>query len=415
MAGHALLAPSAAARWLSCTAAPRLEESCGQGDTSSVYAVEGSLAHRAAEIRLRRSEGNLTAREAKKQENACMVEAGDLADGAFLEAVSEYVSAVEEIIADYRTKCAIVHADFEEPLDLSTYAPESFGTADVAIIADETLHIIDLKFGKGIPVSAEHNNPQLMLYALGALEKYSVIFDVSTVAMSIFQPRLNNYSTFTIEAQDLEKWGEEVVKPAAQAAFNGKGVFNPSEKACRFCKARAVCKARAKKNLELAELDFKSPDLLSNEEVAEILPKLGELTAWAKDISEYALVQVRDKGATLPGYKLVAGRSNRAFSCEAQDIIKRLDAAGVEDYMTQPSLITLSALERHVGKKKFNELLGDLVTKPEGKPVLVPESDKRPALNSAAAAAKDFATADELPKDLGYRGVGDFDDTETVD
>jgi len=250
------------------------------------------------------------------------------------------------------------------------------------------LEIVDLKFGKGVPVSAE-DNPQMRLYGLGALNQYDCLYDIRTVAMTIMQPRLDSVSTEELAADVLVAWGDEDVKPRAQLAYKGEGEPVAGDH-CRFCKVKAVCRARAELNLEMAKYDFQDPPLLSHDEIADILFKAEELRAWASDVQAYALDQAENHGVKFPGWKLVEGRSNRKYLDE-EKVAETLTAAGYEeDRLFIKSLLGITAMEKFIGKKKFAELLKELVVKPAGKPTLVPESDKRPEINSAAAAAEDF-------------------------
>lgn len=414
MSAHAKLSPSSASRWLTCTAAPALEATCPEPPASG-YAEEGTAAHALAEIMLKGQLGHVKPKSAKDAATK-FVKSCKWADAAFEASVAEYVAQVVELVEVYKRGHESVYVDLEQRLDLSEYVPEGFGTADVSIIADDVLHIIDLKFGKGVPVSAEENN-QLMLYGLGAFEKYRVVFDIKTVRMGIIQPRLSNTSMYEMESAALRAWGLYQVKPAAQTAYEGAGAYVPSESACRWCKAKAVCRARAEENLALAEQDFfQAPDKLTPEEIAQVLPKSAELVSWATDVAAYALEQARDHGKKFPGYKLVAGRSNRAFSCSPLVVESKLVAAKVENFKTEPALLSLSQLEKLLGKPRFGTLLGEYVIKPEGKPALVAETDKRPELNSVANAEADFAEApDVLPPSCGGTGIGDFDDDVVID
>ena len=262
----------------------------------------------------------------------------------------------------------------EQHLDFSCYVPDGFGTGDFLLVADKELNVVDFKYGRGVAVYADHN-PQMMLYAIGALNLFDCLYDIEQVTMTIYQPRISNVSTWTITAEELYKWAEEELKPKAKQAANGEGEFVPGSW-CRFCKARTTCRARAESFLELARLEFQPPALLSDEEVAEVLEKAEELSKWAEDIMAYAQAQAIENGKHWEGYKLVEGRSVRKFTDSAK-VEEAAKAAGFTDIYNK-SLITLTAFEKLMGKKTFADVLGTYVTRPAGKLTLVPVSDKRP-------------------------------------
>jgi len=271
--------------------------------------------------------------------------------------------------------------------------PDGFGTGDVVIISDGVLEVIDLKYGKGVPVSAEGNS-QTRLYGLGAIATYMMLYDFLTVRMTIIQPRLDITSTEELRVDELMTWAQNELMPKAKLAYAGEGEFCAGDH-CKFCKAKATCKARADYNLELAKYDFQDAFLLSKEDIAEVLARADQLKAWVTDIETYALEQARDHGERFPGWKLVEGRSNRKYTDEEQ-VAKTLTDAGYEEvkiYKPQ-ELLGITAMEKVLGKKQFGELLSDLVVKPAGKPVLVPESDTRPEINSLQSAINDFSEAE---------------------
>lgn len=380
---HAKLSASGAKRWLGCTPSARMEESFS--DRSSIYAEEGTAAHSLAEMKLKVETGKIKrpAFNIKykrfKRENSYYNPAMDDYVDEYVSLVLEHFHALENPVIELEVK-----------VDFSEWVPGGFGTSDVVITSDKVLEVIDLKYGKGIPVSAE-NNPQIMLYGLGAYAAYDMIYDFETVRMTIVQPRLGDISTFEISVTDLLEWANEYVKPRADLAESGKGDFFPSEDTCQWCKAKAVCKARAQKNLEIAQYEFQDPDMLSPKDIAQILGQSKEIENWLKAVKDYSLNNVRDHGLTIPGWKLVEGRSNRKImDVDAVSIL--LDAEGFEaDRIFKPkSLKGLTDLEKIVGKKHLTEVIGDYIVKPVGSPVLVAESDKRPALSSADVAAEDF-------------------------
>ena len=265
----------------------------------------------------------------------------------------------------------------EQRLDFSSYVPDGFGTGDCIIVADETLTVIDFKYGKNVLVSVE-NNSQMMLYALGALELFDGLYDISEIKMVIFQPRMENVSEYTITAKDLLNWAEQTLKPTAALAAEGKGEFQVGEH-CRFCKVKATCRKRAEYNLMLAQYDFAMPAELEDTEIEAILEKADKLTSWVNDIKDFALSQALD-GKRWTGWKLVEGRSVRKYTDE-NAVAEAVKGTGLDPY--EHKVLGLTAMQKLLGKTKFNELLGGLIYKPQGKPTLVPESDKRPEWSSA--------------------------------
>lgn len=383
MAKHALLSASSAYRWLNCTPSARMTENLE--DTQSVYAAEGTLAHELGELELRYQLKLIT--KATYNRNLKKIKANELYSEEMPDEVEKYTIHVFEKLTEAQSHTPDALIFLEQRLDFSKYVPEGFGTGDCIIIADGTLEIIDLKYGKGVEVSAE-NNPQMMLYALGALEEYSFIYDIDNVRMTIAQPRLENFSTWEVSVEDLVYWAEWQLAEKAKEAWDGSGTCNAGEW-CKFCKVKATCKARAKAALAISEqYQEQDPNLLSAEEIAEILHKAEEIQAWAKDVQEHALEQARDHGIKYTGWKLVEGRSVRKYADEGQ-VQLALNAAGYdgEAILKAPELLGITAMEKSIGKKKFSELLSGLIIKPEGKPALVVENDKRPELNSAE---KDF-------------------------
>ena len=371
MGAHARFSPSAAHRRLNCPPSLVLEEQF-QGEESA-YAAEGSAGHALAEHLIKK---HLKIRSKRP--------VSDYYSDDLLEAVDEYVSYVINEIEEAKRTCKAPIFSVEQQVDASEYVDECFGTADMVIVTDKVAHIIDLKLGKGVAVFAEEN-PQLMIYGLGILSMAEILYDVEIVRMTIFQPRLNNSSTWDIAPDDLKNWGEEVLKPRGAMALMGAGEFK-SGNWCRFCKARNKCRARAEQFLELAKMEFKAPALLSEEEIAEVLKVSDELSKWASDVYAYAQEQAIVHGKEWSGFKLVEGRSNRKYSSE-EEVAEAAMAAGYKD-IYKSSLVTITEMERLMGKKEFNKILGHLVCKPQGKITLVPESDKREAINNTTAAAE---------------------------
>lgn len=369
MSSHAILSPSSAHRWMHCTPSALLEREFD--NKTSDAAAEGNAAHALAEHKLRRA---LKMRSRKPVSRYDSDEMDGYTDG--------YVAFVLEAIAMAKLSCSDPLVLIEQRLDFSRYVPDGYGTGDCVIIADGTLHIIDLKYGQGVVVEAE-DNPQMKLYALGALELFDGIYDISTVSMTIYQPRRENVSTYTVFKESLYQWADEVLKPIAELAFNGDGKFQPGDW-CRFCRAAVHCRARADENLQVAAHEFALPPLLSDEEIAGILGSIDELINWANLIMAYATDAAINHGKEWPGFKVVEGRSNRKFTDDGA-VAKAAKSAGYRDIYRQ-SLITLTEMEKLMGKATFNEILGSLVIKPPGKPTLVSVSDKRPAIASSANA-----------------------------
>lgn len=401
---HALLSASAASRWLTCTAAPRFEE--GLPESTSTSAAEGSLAHAIAELKALKKFTIMTGRTYTARLNKLKKE--PLYDPEMDKTTDLYLEHLTEQAMLYDSTPTVA---VEVRVDFSAYVPEGFGTCDCVMIGGDTLSITDYKHGKGVPVSAT-GNPQMRLYALGALKRYAAVFgdSIKNIRMSIDQPRLNSYSTDLITVEELLDWGNSI-KPIAQKAFSGLGEFVPGEH-CRFCRGKAQCRARANANSALE--DFKdcvpassvqpgefvpqvhsyiTPNgnevhpLLSDEEIGDLLIRGQHLVQWYKDLEEYATKRLLD-GKPIEGWKLVAGRSNRTFA-DQDAAIQAVIAAGYDEalvYDRKPK--TLSELEKLMGKAEFAEKIGSFVVKPLGKPTLALATDKREAYNPAAS---DFA------------------------
>ena len=365
MTAHAILSASSSDRWLHCPPSARLNEKVP--DESSAYALEGSEAHALCEYKLKTALG----KKAKDPTAGLAMHSKEMEDAA-----SCYVDHILECLEGIKKTTADPIVLIEQRLDFSDIVPEGFGTADCVILADETLYLWDFKYGTGVLVEAEQN-PQLMLYGLAASLLFDGIYDFDEVKMTIFQPRRDNISSFTLPKEELYRWAEETVKPIAALAFEGKGDFSAGSW-CQFCKVKATCAERARVNLELAKYEFSRPPLLTDEEIESILEKLDELAAWAKDIKDYAL-NAAISGKKWAGFKLVEGRSNRKYTDETK-VAETVKQAGFDPY--EKKVLGITAMTQLLGRKQFNELLGDLVIKPEGKPTLVPESDKRPEMTN---------------------------------
>ena len=371
MPKHAYLSASASHRWLACPPSAKL---CANIlDQASEYAQQGTDCHELCAYLVEKALGrdaidpteNLTYYDAEMQNCA-----------------EEYRNYILEQIEATKEFCKDPQVMIEQRLDFSRWVENGFGTGDCVIVADEVLQIIDYKHGLGILVSAgddEHGgNSQMMCYALGALEVFGDIYDINQIKMTIFQPRRNNISTYTINKDDLLKWADEVLAPTAQLAYIGKGEFNAGDH-CTFCKVKATCRKRAEYNLELAKYDFEMPATLDDTEIAAILEKVDKMISWGNDIKDYALQQAQS-GVHFEGWKIVEGRSNRKYTDE-NAVVDTVKDAGFDPY--EKKLLGITAMSTLLGKKKFEELLGGLIYKPPGKPTLVPESDKRPAMNTA--------------------------------
>ena len=383
---HALLSASGATRWLNCNPSARLEEIFE--DTESEFAKEGTLAHELAELKLQKY--FFMTGMAKKDYSIKLneIKRNELWKDEMDNYTDEYVDHVKAITMSFETAPFI---EIEKEVDFGEYAPEAFGTADTIIINNDRLYVIDLKYGKGVPVYAE-NNPQLMLYGLGAYLEYSLFYNIQDIELHIVQPRLDSITVFNISVTNLLDWAENVVRPNAVKAFDGVGEFNPGL-ACSFCRAGAVCRARAEKNLEIEKEMEKGP-ILSNSEIGEILKRAKEIAKWAKDLEEYALKACL-KGEEIAGWKVVEGRTSRAFSDTDLAIDKLLEHGIAEELIYERKMLTLPQLETLVGKKDFKEYVGDMVVINSGKPTLALETDKREALKPKASAKDDFAVYEE--------------------
>ena len=363
---HAILSASSSHRWLNCPPSARLCEA--YENKGSDYAAEGTDAHSLCEYKLRKALG-MDAVDPSEHLTWYNEEMEDCAN--------EYASYILELVEAARETCADPIVLIEQRVDFSRWVEQGFGTADCIIIADGTLRIVDYKHGLGVLVSSE-DNPQMKCYALGALELFDDIYDIDRVSMTIYQPRRQNVSTFEMDKSDLYAWADETLKPTAELAFAGDGDFRCGEW-CGFCKAKHQCRARAEANLLLAQHDFKLPPLLEDSEIEIILSRADQLVSWVSDIKEYALRQAVS-GKDWAGFKLVEGRSNRRYTNEAA-VVQAVSKAGFDPY--ERKLLGITAMQKLLGKSRFEELLSAYIEKPQGKPTLVPESDKRPVMNNA--------------------------------
>lgn len=392
---HAVLAASSAHKWLVCTPSARLEEQFP--DTGSDYAAEGTLAHAVAELKAKKHftepMGPRTfSKRLKELQATPLYENGQLRDPEtywpeILRYTDTYLDYLKQTVHAFDSPPYIA---IEKRLDFSAWVPEGFGTGDCIIIGSGALHIVDLKYGKGVPVSAI-GNPQMRLYALGAYAAYSFLFPIERVRMTIFQPRLDNVSEDEITIDELLAWGESI-KPIAARAFAGEGEFVPGDH-CRFCRARHTCRARADHYLQLAGFHKMKPPLISNEEVGQILEQARDLAKWVSDLEEYALSELL-RGGEIPGWKAVEGRSSRQYT-DIDAAFAHLTANGIDEailYERKP--LTVAQLEKTLGKAEYRRLIEEpgFVKVEPGKPTLAPAGDKRPAITNQVKAEDVFVS-----------------------
>lgn len=378
MTAHALLSASSSSRWLACPPSARLESRFPDGASS--YAAEGTQAHALAEETLKKytEEGWLS-----------VAMSGPEFPKDMLDYVDVYVSIVLEKLNEARKKTPDAVLLVEQRLDFSPWVPEGFGTGDAVIISDGTLEVVDLKYGKGVPVSAE-NNSQMRLYALGAYHNFGLLYDFDRITMTIVQPRLDSVSSQTVTLEELLAWGDRV-KLIAAKAWKGEGEYCAGPH-CKFCRAAVRCKNLAEYNLDVLKYEFADADLMDPEDIVEVLKVESDVTSWLKAVKEYALDQAVNHGEKFPGMKLVEGRSQRAITDE-KGLAKKLTEEGYTNIYKPIALKGITDLERVCGKKNFVKLSEGFISKPPGKPVLVPEDDKRPVW------APDKDIIDELTKE----------------
>jgi hypothetical protein len=372
MAKHALLSASGAHRWLECTPSAQLELQFPQ--STSEYAEEGTAAHELCELTARYWLGEISEAEYENQRDE--LAKGKYYNAEMQECANDYAKFVAEKTAAARETCEDAFTALEVRVDFSKYVKDGFGTGDCIIVSDNVLEIIDFKYGKGVRVEAA-GNPQMKLYALGAYLEYNTLFDIDSVRMTIFQPRLSGVqSSDEITVKELLEWAEKYVKPRAKLAYKGEGEFAPSEEVCKFCRAKAQCKARADKNLKLFD---EAPDilLLTPEDAGKILEQAGDIQSWLADL-ESLVSSTLLAGQPVEGWKMVEGRSNRRFADELKVVAAMKSAGYDESLLYERKLITLTQMEKDFGKKAVAETLGELIVKPQGKPTLAPAKDKRP-------------------------------------
>jgi hypothetical protein len=382
---HAKLSPSAAERWMTCTPSANFELKFKE--TTSVYAAEGTLAHKLGELLIRQKLNLITTMKFNKELQ--VIKKHELYEDTMLEFCDDYANFAVEKFSEALADSDDAMIMLEESLDMSKWVPDGFGTGDVVIVSDLVLRLIDLKYGKGKPVTCE-NNKQMMLYALGALEQFDYIYDIQEVELTIFQPRINNTATWRISVEKLRAWADGELMEKAQLADKGLGEFVPGDH-CHFCRAKAKCKALHDYNMEIAQFDFAAGEEISDDDLVFIMSRAQMFTNWINSLQDFALKQALNSGKNWPGYKVVQGTARRKYLDPDKVIQKLLKEGFKEDVITRPiQPLPITEMEKAISKKDFARLLHDLVIIPDGKPTLVPETDKRPAYNSVQKAQEDF-------------------------
>ncbi|GAK08971.1 DUF2800 domain-containing protein [Geomicrobium sp. JCM 19038] len=381
---HALLSASGSSRWLNCTPSARLEEEFPDVETS--YAREGTLAHEIAELKLRKYYTDSTMTKAEFNKLLKPLKENELYQLEMDKHTDSYLEFVKELTLGMKQTPFVA---IEKRLDFSSYVPEGFGTGDCIIISGQSMYVIDLKYGKGVAVSAE-NNPQMKLYALGAMNAYGMLYDIQSIYSVVVQPRLSDDASIdVISKEDLLTWGEEV-KRIADKAFKGEGEFVPGDH-CKFCKAKAKCRARADQYTALDDFGRKEPELLDDKEIGAVLEKAQGLDNWIKSVKEYALKETL-KGNEIPGWKAVNGRGSRSY-VDIDKAFEYLQSQGIDGALLYERVpLTPPKLEKELSKKQFKELMEDTgyVVKSEGKPTLAPEGDRRKAISNVPDVSEDF-------------------------
>lgn len=380
---HALLSASHAYQWLACTPSVRLEEQFP--DTTSEAAEEGTLAHELAELKLRNYFQTMDFGKTKFTRAVNKLKKEKLWNDEMVGYTDEYLDYVKSVAMGFKNMPSVI---IEKRVDFSAYVPDGFGTADCILIGGGVIHVIDFKYGKGVPVSAE-GNPQLALYALGAYEAYKILYPIERAEFHIVQPRVaDGISQWGCPASELLAFGN-YARQRAELAVKGEGDFHPDEKTCRFCRAKGKCRARADENVKLAFAVGKKPPLISNEEMGEYLKQGSDVAKWLGDLQECALKECL-AGKDVPGWKAVEGRGSRDWT-DMDEAFSRLQEKGFQEavlYERRP--LSLAQVEKIVGKKDFAEFVGEFVVKNPGKPALVPAADKRPAITNKVTAEEAF-------------------------
>lgn len=380
---HALLSASGANRWMNCTPSARLEERFGEKMTSS-YASEGTLAHEIAELYLRRDLLH-TIDDQKFATELGKLMVNELYNEEMLDVLPVYTFYCKDRYELAKETNDSVVVETEQRLDLTAYVPDSFGTADCVIISNGVLEVIDLKYGKGVPVYAEWNN-QLLLYGLGALQKYDMSYNIERVRMTIVQPRLDNISSWDVCVADVRNWADEVLVPRAKMAYRGVGDLKCGDW-CKFCSVKHRCRQLYEEQIEVAKYEFKHPELLTDDEISDVILRSSMFTEWINSVIEYAQNLAVNESHAWPGLKLVEGMSRRKWLSEesaTRRLLERCPEYSTDEICTT-KLKSITELEKLLGKKRFNEVMSGEIVKPQGSPKLVPESDKRPAIGVSQA------------------------------
>ena len=383
---HALLSASGAYQWMACTPSARLQEQFPD-NPSGTAAAEGTLAHELAELKVRNYFYSVEFGKRKLTNAINKLKKEELWQDEMMGYTDEYLDYVKSVAMKYPSSPYVA---IEKQVDLSTYIPEGFGTADCILIGGSILHVIDFKYGKSPDgrVKAEWN-PQMLLYALGAYEAYWLLYKIETVRLSIVQPRLSDgISEWECTLDEMLQFGE-YVKERAALAIKGEGEFAPAPKTCKYCRAKGRCRARAEKDVELSFLVGTDPKLLSNEELGQYLLKGRDVAKWLSDAQDVALSECL-AGKKVPGWKAVEGRGSRDWT-DMDKAFSTLTSSGISDtILWERKPLSLAQVEKAVGKKDFQELVGELVIMKPGKPALAEESDKREAITNKVTAAEAF-------------------------
>lgn len=384
---HALLGPSSASRWMACP--PSVNLTKDMPDTTSEYAAEGSLAHEIAELKLKKKIVDPGMSTRKFNAEMKKLKEKELYQEEMQEFTDIYVDFIQEQM------CACENTPYvavEQKVDFSQYVPQGFGTADCILISGDMIHIIDFKYGRGVVVDAEEN-PQMLLYTLGAYLAYNFLYDIKRIQMSIVQPRVSHFSSWECDVDYLLSFAEKA-KEKALMASEGQGEFQAG-KHCKFCKAKTTCRTRAEENLELEGWQYALPPLLKTHEVGHILKKAEDLAAWAKELKEWALSECLN-GNEIPGWKAVHGRGSRSFT-DTDEAVKVLVEKGIaEELLYERKYLTLAQMEKVIGKKDFQEMVGDYIEMKQGSPTLVVESDKRQAITNRIKAEEEFSAVEDI-------------------
>ena len=363
---HATLSPSSSHRWIACPPSAIIPQPESSGIPNE-FAMQGTDAHELCEYKLKKYLGCDFSDPTEKL---------DYFNQEMQDATDGYAEYVIGIIESARKECNDPLVLVEQKLDFSDWVPKGFGTGDCVIVSNQSINVIDFKYGLGVLVDAEENS-QMMCYALGALNLYDVLYDIQNITMTIYQPRRSNISTWTVSKEDLLDWAEKILRPAAELAIEGKGGFKAGDH-CRFCPGKATCRARAEYNMSLARYDFEAPESLTGVEIEAILEKADQLVSWVNDIKEFALSQALE-GKSWSNWKVVEGRATRKYM-DDEVVASKVKEAGFDPY--EHKILGITAMKKMLGAKKFNELLEEYIVKPQGKPTLVKREDKREEMNN---------------------------------